>query len=52
MAKKANKKGGKKNRKFGRNKVKCERYRHLVGKPNGPGLPGNKAGKNKDHKPR
>lgn len=40
-------KGGKKNRKHGRNKVKCERYRRRVGKPRGPGVPGNKSGKNK-----
>ncbi len=40
-------KEGKKGRKIGRNKVKCERYRARVGKPNGPGKPGNKAGKNK-----
>ena len=38
--------GGKKNRKYGRNKLKCESYRRRVGKPNGPGVPGNKAGKN------
>lgn len=40
-------KSGKKNRKHGRNKQKCENYRRRVGKPNGPGRPGNKAGKNK-----
>jgi hypothetical protein len=34
-------------RKYGRNKVKCQRYRRNVGKPNGPGKAGNKAGKNK-----
>ena len=39
--------GGKKNRKFGRNKVKCEQYRQRVGKPRGPGVAGNKSGKNK-----
>jgi hypothetical protein len=33
---------GQKNRKFGRNKIKCERYRARVGKPRGPGQPGNK----------
>lgn len=38
-------KGGKKNRKFGRNKAKCETYRRRVGKPNGPGVDGNKSGK-------
>lgn len=43
----AQRKGGKKNRKFGRKKAACERYRARVGKPNGPGRPGNKAGKNK-----
>lgn len=36
----------KKGRKLGRNKVKCENYRRRVGKPNGRGMPGNKAGKN------
>lgn len=40
-------KRGKKNRKHGRNKAKCERYRAQVGKPRGPGEKGNKAGKNK-----
>lgn len=34
-------------RKFGRNKVKCERYRQEIGKPRGPGVPGHKAGRNK-----
>lgn len=38
---------GKKHRKWDRNRFKCERYRKRVGKPNGPGEPGNKAGKNK-----
>lgn len=48
MARKNNpNKGGKKGRKIGRNKVKCELYRHRVGKPRGPGVPGNKSGKNK-----
>jgi hypothetical protein len=28
-------------------KAKYERYRRRVGKPRGPGVPGNKAGKNK-----
>lgn len=36
------KKGGKKH---GRNQVKCQRYRTRVGKPRGPGQPGNKTGK-------
>lgn len=36
-----------KNRKYDRNKKKCEKYRAFIGKPNGPGQPGNKAGKNK-----
>lgn len=36
-----------KGRKIGRAKTKCERYRNRIGKPNGPGKPGNKAGKNK-----
>jgi hypothetical protein len=40
-------KQGKKQRKYGRNKQKCERYRSRVGKPRGPGEPGNKSGKNK-----
>lgn len=35
----------KKTRKYGRNKVKCERYRARIGKPRGPGKPGTKAGK-------
>ncbi len=39
-------KGGKKGRKYGRNKLKCERYRSRIGKPLGPGRSGNKAGKN------
>lgn len=47
MAAKAQPKKGKKTRKYGRNKTKCERYRLRVGKPNGPGRPGNKAGKNR-----
>jgi hypothetical protein len=34
-------------KRFGRNKVKCERYRRRVGKPAGAGVPGNKRGKNK-----
>jgi len=33
-------------KKYGRNKEKCQRYRMLVGKPLGRGVPGNKAGKN------
>ena len=39
-------KGGKKGRKYGRNQSKCQAYRSRVGKPRGPGVPGNKAGKN------
>jgi hypothetical protein len=39
------KKGG--TSKYGRNRAECERYRQRVGKPRGPGVPGNKAGKNK-----
>lgn len=35
-----------KNKKYGRNRVKCARYRAMVGKPNGKGQPGNKRGKN------
>lgn len=36
-----------KKRKIGRNKEKCAAYRLRVGKPLGPGVPGNKAGKNR-----
>jgi hypothetical protein len=36
-----------KSHKIGRNKIKCANYRIRVGKPNGPGQPGNKAGKNR-----
>jgi hypothetical protein len=36
-------------RKGGRNERKYARYRARVGKPNGPGMPGNKSGKNKIH---
>lgn len=39
-------KQGRKGRKIGRNKQKCERYRSRIGKPRGPGVPGTKAGKN------
>lgn len=39
-------KGGKKARKYGRNRTKCERYRSRVGKPRGRGIPGNKSGNN------
>lgn len=39
-------KRSKSGRKIGRNKIKCERYRAFIGKPNGPGQPGNKSGKN------
>lgn len=34
-------------KKYGRNRDKCAAYRQRVGKPNGPGQPGNKAGRNK-----
>jgi len=34
-----------KNRKFGRNRLKCAAYRRRVGKPRGPGVEGNKRGK-------
>jgi hypothetical protein len=44
MAKKE-KGGGTK--KYGRNKKSCESYRRRIGKPNGPGKPGNKAGRGK-----
>jgi hypothetical protein len=40
MAQQQSKKGG--TRKIGRNKAKCAAYRMAVGKPNGPGVPGNK----------
>lgn len=46
MARKQNPNRKKGNRKAGRNKKKGEAYRARVGKPNGPGRPGNKAGKN------
>lgn len=36
-----------KSHKIGRNKIKCAAYRERVGKPNGPGKPGNKAGRNR-----
>lgn len=39
------KRGGTK--KYGRNRVKCAEYRRRVGKPRGPGVPGNKSGKGK-----
>lgn len=29
-------------KKYGRNRAKCARYRIMVGRPNGPGRPGNK----------
>lgn len=32
-------------KKYGRNRVKCAKYRSRVGKPNGKGQPGNKRGK-------
>lgn len=35
-----------KNKKYGRNLKKCATYRARVGKPNGPGQPGKKRGKN------
>lgn len=47
MARSHGQKGHKKGRKYGRNDAKCERYRQRVGKPRGPGVPGNKSGKNK-----
>ena len=34
-------------KKYGRNREQCAAYRRRVGKPRGPGVPGNKAGKNK-----
>lgn len=45
MAKQSQK--SKKGRKVGRNKDKCAEYRRRVGKPRGPGVPGNKSGKGK-----
>lgn len=44
MARKGGRRGS---RKYGRNREKCERYRRLIGKPRGPGKPGNKSGKNR-----
>lgn len=38
-------KAGGKNRKLGRNKVKCEKYRNRRGLPNGPGATGKKSGR-------
>jgi hypothetical protein len=46
MAKKEKRRSGGA-RKYGRNKKTCEAYRQRVGKPRGPGVPGNKSGKNK-----
>jgi len=43
----ATQKAGGSSRKYGRNKVKCGLYRLRVGKPNGPGMPGNKSGRNR-----
>jgi hypothetical protein len=45
MAGQGQKSTGGKNRKYGRNKVKCENYRRYIGKPKGPGVLGNKAGR-------
>ena len=42
LPKKKKKKEGRKNRKYGRNRIKCAAYRARVGKPNGPGQPGRK----------
>ena len=39
MKKKTHRKSGG-DKKHGRNKAKCERYRARVGKPAGPGMPG------------
>lgn len=41
MAKKNRDKGGGSG-KYGRNRKKCEQYRRLIGKPNGPGQDGRK----------
>jgi hypothetical protein len=35
----------------GRNERRYKKYRALVGRPNGPGQPGNKSGKNKTRRP-
>ena len=43
LPKRSDKKGGKKQRKYGRNRAKCARYRNRVGKPNGPGQSGNRS---------
>jgi hypothetical protein len=40
------KKAKAKGRKIGRDRKKGERYRARIGKPLGPGVPGNKAGRN------
>lgn len=32
--------------KYGRNEVKCKRYRARIGKPRGRGVDGNKSGRN------
>jgi hypothetical protein len=45
MANKGQQKPKAKGRKIGRNKVKCENYRRFIGKPRGPGVPGNKSGR-------
>ena len=39
-----------KNRKYGRNAVKCAAYRARKGLPLGPGIAGNKSGKNRRRK--
>jgi hypothetical protein len=52
FGKKQSKRQDKKNKKakYGRNLKKCATYRARVGKPNGPGQPGNKAGKRKQNR--
>ncbi len=47
MAKKQSQKKRGGTAKYGRMKDKCAEYRRKIGKPRGPGVPGNKAGRNK-----
>jgi hypothetical protein len=47
MAKRHSKKRKGGQAKIGRNRDKCAEYRRRVGKPRGPGVPGNKSGKNR-----
>ena len=51
LAASRSKKGGgdkkNKNKKYGRNRERCLKYRMRVGKPRGRGMKGNKRGKNR-----